>query len=514
MLKFTIFGPAGHGKSTLAGYLLWRTEPEAAEHQIAHAKRTLGASFDAAQALAYLVDLSEDERARVKERDQSTSKRLHIARAVTAVERGNMSFDIIDTPGGWKYASDQRLRGLFYADVGVFAIEALAEAPPPWARLARDDKGMTETFGALLTWAALRPNAPLIVVVTKMDRVGHQRAAFDRTRRHVKAVLGDALKPQFLPVSIDVKARIGRNLTNIDAPLADWYRGSCLADAITGLKERVDVSPPAGEGVMVVTRRGERAGKGAIYFGKVLSGSFREGQQVQILPVRIGNAENAVLTGQVRYLERSGDRSASEILDAGELGGLVISRVSSRDAILQQTSLILEDSANFDRGRYVRLKLNSDGAPSWLHIAAQIEIIWLGRFHSARIFEYKVKGADIELGLLLQKKSAFVCPRAEAGNGYAFPSVLLARSSSAMDFCEAVIRSVGEVCAVKGLAPGPARRLAKRLGRPEITDTDIPIDAADLGWLASHIGRAGEAEERAPLTVIDTSMLQEITDGK
>lgn len=163
-LKVTIFGPVHAGKSTLAGYLRWLGVRAEAERDIARAHRA-GSAFDEAQALAYLVDRAKDERLRDPATSQTTSKRLHITSARIG---GSSEIDVIDTLGGWRQHREQRLRGLYYGDVGIFAIEPIVDALSA-ARLGETPQARTEAFSALLTWVALRPDAPLIVAVTKGD---------------------------------------------------------------------------------------------------------------------------------------------------------------------------------------------------------------------------------------------------------------------------------------------------------------------------------------------------------
>lgn len=443
-LKVTIFGPVHAGKSTLAGYLRWLGARAESERDIARARAELGAAFDEAQALAYLVDRSGDERARNPSGGQTTSKRLHISAA--RLGAGN-EIEVIDTPGGWRQHRDQRLRGLYYGDVGVFAIEPIADDISA-ARLGETSQARAEAFSALLTWVALRPDAPLIVVVTKSDLPGHDRHAFKRTTMFVDEVLGRRVAPIYVPTSINVRARGDWNVSGPGAAIADWEPDVSLAGALAGIK--LSTPPTLEEPIMLVTKRSERPGRGTIYLGKVITGSFRRGDRVRMAPVGLPRSGGfAALTARAAFLEISSGSEAVDQLVAGDIGGIGLASGSLRDAVEQESTLITHESVPLAQGRYISLIVASRGRPNWLKTQVHIDVVWLGRYYQCKVHECEETDVGLRVGALVQLPAGLAIPLRSADGAMVLDEVMVSPVAEEVQFINARIASLGHVIGLR-----------------------------------------------------------------
>lgn len=491
-LKFTLFGAAHAGKSTLAGLMVWKQNPEACRRQIEKTRTDLGSDFDDAQALAYLVDVSDDERRRLMKRGidftktrnrDTTSQRMHIVRSPVdpALDLGEV--DIIDTPGGWHLIRDQRTRAMFYSDIGVFVIEATVATSPRHSG-GGEPRAMYETFGALFTWVALRPHDPLVIAVSKMDQAEFDKDVFHKAVRNISALLGNKTRrPIFVPISVNVRERTSRNVFEAD-PGFDWHHRGSLAAAISvAARETKVTAAPLRSNFMIVTKTIERKGIGTGFFGKTISGSFEIGQRVKVIPVKPRRGEEISYVGVVRAIEVSGTGHQQKSLNEGELGGVIFSFGASNAVESTHATVIVDETTVVASGRYVRVRMSkAERTPKWLHYASHVEMLWLGRFHQAQIFEIRRRDGELEVGAMLLSNTSIACPLTDDGSRLAFADVQIIAPGNPSHFFAAKLKSVGSVRGVR-IKRRDAERLNDQLQKWPLTEHDdglMPLDDVTL----------------------------------
>lgn len=503
-LKFTLFGAAHAGKSTIAGLMAWKADPEGSRRQIEKARAAIGSVFDEAQALAYLVDVSDDERRKLRDPGSegsakykvSTSRRLHIVRTVLEPGSELGDFDVIDTPGGWQFERNQRTRGMFYSDVGVFVIEATVAVNPRFTEFSTESRSMYETFGALFTWAALRPDEPLVIAISKMDQVGFEKAQFEKAKAKISALLGGMSKPIFVPISINVRERSSINVFDAD-PDFEWHHQGTLVAAIgRAAKTRNASNAPIRSNFMIITKAIERRGLGTGFFGKAISGRFVVGQRVKVIPVRPRRGDEVSYVGVVRAIEHSGTGQLAKVLNEGDVGGLLFSFGSSNAVDCTHATVVVDETTVVASGRYVRVRMAKEkkNAPKWQHFLAHIELLWLGRFHHAQIFEIRERDGEIEIGAMLLSSTSIACPLTDDGERLAFDEVQIIAPNDPGRFFPARLVSVASVRGVRVKASDVDRLLEQTRRWPLIEHNDgvMPLDDVNLQAAMVILGAALE----------------------
>lgn len=152
---------------------------------------------------------------------------------------------------------------------------------------------------------------------------------------------------------------------------------------------------------MLVTRRSERDGRGRIFLGKVIAGTFARGDRVRMAPVALPHGGYAALTARVAFLERAADGVAAERLDAGDLGGIGLGSGSPRDVAELESTVIVHESMPLAQGRYLTLTLATRDRPVWLRIQAHVEVVWLGRYYQCKVHECEDTADGMRIGALV-----------------------------------------------------------------------------------------------------------------
>jgi|HubBroStandDraft_1064217.scaffolds.fasta_scaffold22911_4 bifunctional enzyme CysN/CysC len=212
-LPIVIVGQVDHGKSTLIGRLLHDTGslPEGKVAALEEASRRRGMPFE----WSFVMDALKAER------DQG----ITIDTTRIRFKSGQRDYVIIDAPGHSEFLKNM-LTGAAAAEAAILVVDIM--------------EGMSEQarrHAFLLKLLGLRE---VIVVVNKMDRCGHDRAAFDARAAEIRGYLaGLGLEPAAV---IPISARDGDCMARRSEPLA-WYTGPTMLealDAIAGLPGAAD----------------------------------------------------------------------------------------------------------------------------------------------------------------------------------------------------------------------------------------------------------------------------------
>ena len=165
--SIVIFGPGHVGKSTLAGYLLYKLTPgfdlDKFKTQV---QKSVGEYYDESQLFAYIVDASPRERMDAERKaggQEGTSKYLHIDRV--NIEEHDLT--ILDTPGA-QHHYKERIRGWYYGNIGVFMIE-LSKLVKHKQLMFSDLKKIQDYLTTLHLWLEFKDDRDILILLSKMD---------------------------------------------------------------------------------------------------------------------------------------------------------------------------------------------------------------------------------------------------------------------------------------------------------------------------------------------------------
>lgn len=257
LLKFITAGSVDDGKSTLIGRLLYDTH-SILDDQLEAIKNANRKNDDGEIDLAILTDGLKAER----------EQGITIDVAYKYFQTAKRKFIIADTPGHIQYTRNM-VTGASGADLAIILIDAR--------------KGVIEQtirHSYLVSLLALKN---VVVCVNKMDMVGYEESVFNKIKEDYLNVV-EKLKLtnlDFIPIS----ALKGDNIVNPSTRM-DWFDGRPLLDILENVDVRHEEKErPARFPVQWVIRpQTDDLHDYRGYAGRVISGSFRIGDKIAILP--------------------------------------------------------------------------------------------------------------------------------------------------------------------------------------------------------------------------------------
>jgi bifunctional enzyme CysN/CysC len=254
-MNTVIVGHVDHGKSTLVGRLLADTGVlgEGKLEKVQATCRRQGKAFE----YAFLLDALEAEQ------DQGIT--IDAARVFFRTDKRD--YIIIDAPGHIEFLKNM-VTGAARAEAALLLIDA--------------KEGVRENsrrHGYLLSMLGIRQ---VVVVVNKMDLVGHAKGAFESIVAEYRAFLGEVgIEPRhFIPIS----AREGDHVARGSEAMA-WYDGPNVLEALDGFAKappRADL--PLRVPVQDVYKWNARGDDRRIVAGRVEAGTIRVGDRVLFSP--------------------------------------------------------------------------------------------------------------------------------------------------------------------------------------------------------------------------------------
>jgi sulfate adenylyltransferase subunit 1 len=345
VLKLATAGSVDDGKSTLIGRLLYDTQSLTTDRveAVARASKRKGLDF---------LDLSLLTDGLVAEREQG----ITIDVAHIYFHTPKRKFILADTPGHIEYTRNM-ITGASNAELAIILIDAR--------------KGVVEqTYRHFFINTLLRvPH--VIVCVNKMDLVDYSEGVFykiaaDFQRLASKVVREDSDNGKqtlsmvenlenglnnisFLPVS----ALNGDNIATLSSKMP-WYIGKPLLEILESVDTEKDLNQlPARFPVQYVIRRDDKDFKDYRgYAGKVISGTFKVGDRVTILPNQI----ESIIT-EIRFFEDTQNEafthdsvaiSLADEIDVSR-GSMIVKKVVSEDTQngnSDNSAVVREDSDN------------------------------------------------------------------------------------------------------------------------------------------------------------------------
>lgn len=249
-LKLVIVGHVDHGKSTLIGRLLYDTDslPEGKIEEIQSICDALGKDLE----FGYVMDNLEEER------DQG----ITIDTAQIFFNTPKREYTIIDAPGHVEFVKNM-ITGASQAEAAILLVDA-----------EEGVQEQTRRHSYILNMLGLDQ---VIVVMNKMDLVGHSKARFDEVATELKQFLGNLnIEPKFI---IPISARDGDFVAKKSAVMS-WYDGPTVLEALDTFKpHEPSYNKPMRFAVQDVYKRDKR-----VIVGKVETGRLKAGSEVTILP--------------------------------------------------------------------------------------------------------------------------------------------------------------------------------------------------------------------------------------
>lgn len=250
-LKFVIVGHVDHGKSTLIGRLLYDTDslPEEKIEEVRRTCEELGREME----FGFVMDHLEEER----------SQGITIDTAQTFFKTGKRRYVIIDAPGHKEFIKNM-ITGASQAEAAILIVDA-----------HNGVKEQTKRHAYLLRMLGLDQ---VIVVINKMDLVGHAQARFHEVQHELMTFLSSlGIAPTF---TIPISARDGDNVA-FPSDKMPWYDGPTVLDGLDSFLPREAASNrplrfPIQDVYKVKDKR--------ILVGRVEAGKICQGDEVAFLP--------------------------------------------------------------------------------------------------------------------------------------------------------------------------------------------------------------------------------------
>ncbi len=259
VLRIATAGSVDDGKSTLIGRLLYETKsiPTDKLEAIQRASDRKGIDF---------LDLSLLTDGLIAEREQGIT--IDVAHIYFSTAK--RKFIIADSPGHVEYTRNM-ITGASHADVSIILVDVR--------------KGILDQTHRHYFIANLLRIPNVIVCINKMDLAGYDEARFNSLREEFLAFAAKLKyaeqEIQFVPVS----SLHGENITTQSSKM-NWYKGQPLLAILEQMEVHKQLHhAPARFPVQYIIRpRNDEFHDFRGYAGRVVSGSFKVGDSITVLP--------------------------------------------------------------------------------------------------------------------------------------------------------------------------------------------------------------------------------------
>lgn len=262
LLKFFTAGSVDDGKSTLIGRLLYDSESILAD-QLEALQQSNRKNDDGTIDLAILTDGLKAER----------EQGITIDVAYKYFQTDKRKFIIADTPGHIQYTRNM-VTGASNSDLAIILVDAR--------------NGVVEQTIRHSFLVSLLELKHVVVCINKMDMVDYSEAVFNTIRDAYSDI---AAKLKIKEVTyIPVSALKGDNIVNRSERMP-WFNGKSLLDHLETIEvNEAELSAQARMPVQWVIRpQTDELHDYRGYAGRVLSGSFKVGEKITVLPSGINS---------------------------------------------------------------------------------------------------------------------------------------------------------------------------------------------------------------------------------
>lgn len=328
-LRIAVVGHVDHGKSTLIGRMLHETnnlvEGRLAELEAYSRRRGVQLEW------SFALDSFQAER------DQAVT----IDTTQIPLRTAHRDYTIIDAPGHKEFLKNM-ISGAAQADAAILVVDA--------------GEGVSEQSRRHAYLLRLLGISQIVVVINKMDTVGHGEARFRAVADELAAYLGKiGVAPRAV---VPIAARNGDNLTKPSAAMS-WHSGPTLLAALDGLTA---APQPTTLPLRLPVQNVYRFDTRRIVAGRIESGRVRIGDMLIFSP---GNQ-----TARVRTIETWPPGPAPNEAQAG-----------------QSIGITLDEPIFVERGDLA----SHDVAPPTLTHVFRARLFWLGHTPLTRGAPYRLK---------------------------------------------------------------------------------------------------------------------------
>jgi sulfate adenylyltransferase subunit 1 len=263
-LRFITAGNVDDGKSTLIGRLLYDSDSIHTDQLGVLQKQTKQEGVD--------IDLSLITDGLRAEREQG----ITIDVAYKYFSTSKRKFIIADAPGHEQYTRNM-ITGASNSDLIIILVDAR--------------KGITEQTKRHASIGSLMGIKKAILAVNKIDLINYSQEVFDKIVSDFEAIKSELQYDQI--VYIPVSALAGDNIVTVSNN-TPWYTGKAILETLESIEVTTTESLSSRFQVQWVIRPKDEANhdyRG--YAGLVLSGSYKVGDVVKILPA---NIETTIVT--------------------------------------------------------------------------------------------------------------------------------------------------------------------------------------------------------------------------
>ena len=250
-LKFVIVGHVDHGKSTLIGRLFYDTDslPQEKIEEVRRTCEELGREME----FGFIMDHLEEER----------TQGVTIDTAQTFFKTPKRRYVIIDAPGHKQFIKNM-VTGASQAEAAILIVDA--------------NEGVQEQTKRHAYILGMLGLEQVIVVLNKMDLVGHSRERFDSVKKDVVSFLASiGITPTYV---IPISAKEGDNVAKKSENMP-WYDGLTVLEGLDTFttKESAAAKPlrfPVQDVYKVKDKR--------ILVGRIEAGRLKENEEIVFLP--------------------------------------------------------------------------------------------------------------------------------------------------------------------------------------------------------------------------------------
>ncbi|MCW1148142.1 sulfate adenylyltransferase subunit 1 [Flavobacterium lacisediminis] len=257
-LRFITAGNVDDGKSTLIGRLLYDSDSIHTDQLGVLQKQTKQEGVD--------IDLSLITDGLRAEREQGIT--IDVAYKYFSTKK--RKFIIADAPGHEQYTRNM-ITGASNSDLIIILVDAR--------------KGITEQTKRHASIGSLMGLKKVIIAVNKIDLLNYSEAVFNQIKADFEAIKSELNYNEisYIPVS----ALVGDNIVT-KSENTPWYQGKALLETLEDIEVETTVNLESRFQVQWVIRPKDEVNhdyRG--YAGLVLSGSYKVGDEITILPARI-----------------------------------------------------------------------------------------------------------------------------------------------------------------------------------------------------------------------------------
>jgi sulfate adenylyltransferase subunit 1 len=273
-LRFITAGNVDDGKSTLIGRLLYDSDSIHTDQLGVLQKQTKQEGVD--------IDLSLITDGLRAEREQG----ITIDVAYKYFSTSKRKFIIADAPGHEQYTRNM-ITGASNSDLIIILVDAR--------------KGITEQTKRHASIGSLMGIKKAILAVNKIDLINYSQEVFDKIVSDFEAIKSELQYDQI--VYIPVSALAGDNIVTVSNN-TPWYTGKAILETLESIEVTTTESLSSRFQVQWVIRPKDEANhdyRG--YAGLVLSGSYKVGDIVKVLPANIETSITTIEQNQVSIAE-------------------------------------------------------------------------------------------------------------------------------------------------------------------------------------------------------------------